>query len=459
MCCLAGTAVVLSVRQGIVWQRQIYYLTGLPPPSTWGYASVPTVAAAIVAALTAAGRGLLAGGRAVEEALRRRVSRPVWRVAATFTVVTLLFTAAPEVLQAWGERVFRSGGERPPASALGPADPAVSGSPQSLVSWHSLGPWGQEFVTAEPTVGQLTAFNGRPAMQPVRVYIGLDAAPTIGQRAALAVQELERTRAFDRQVLCLVTTTGTGWVDQRSVVPLEYMFNGDTATVALQYSNLPSVLSFLTGPDQVPRAAGELITQVHDRWAQLPAGRRPKLLIFGESLGAYGTDRAFTDVPDILARSDGALFVGSPNSSPLWRHLVSARDAGTTEIAPVYRGGRDVRFGTPAGLTPQFATWARPRVVYLQHPSDPVVWCSPRLLLRRPDWMAEPRGHDVLAAVRWYPIITFVQLTADLAFANRVSPGHGHNYRGEAVDAWALITNPAGWTESRAAALRMIMQR
>ena len=88
-------------------------------------------------------------------------------------------------------------------------------------------------------------------------------------------------------------------------------------------------------------------------------------------------------------------------------------------------------------------------MLYIQHPSDPIVWWSPRLILHRPDWLAEPPGDDVVAAMRWIPFVTFWQVTADLPFAVEVPAGHGHVYTHEYVDAWAWVLRPPGWTETR----------
>ena len=85
-------------------------------------------------------------------------------------------------------------------------------------------------------------------------------------------------------------------------------------------------------------------------------------------------------------------------------------------------------------------------MVYLQHPSDPITWWSPALMVRRPDWLAEPRGYDVLPSMRWFPFVTFWQVTADMAVSNGVPAGHGHNFGATPVAAWAHIAPPDGWT-------------
>jgi uncharacterized membrane protein len=148
-------------------------------------------------------------------------------------------------LFAVADGTFRTiNGETDPDAAA-PRDSLRSSGPQSLVSWESLGNQGRRFVTGGPDAGALQHF-GRPGGQPpIRVYVGLDAAPTSREGAALAVRELQRTGAFDGQVLGVITTTGTGWVNAQAVDPLDYMYNGDTALVATQYSYLPSPISFL----------------------------------------------------------------------------------------------------------------------------------------------------------------------------------------------------------------------
>ena len=213
---------------------------------------------------------------------------------------------------------------------------------------------------------------------PIRVYAGLDSAPTSRERAALAVQELQRTGAFDRKVLCVVTTTGTGWVDEKAVDPLEYMYNGDTAMVGLQYSYLPSWISFLVDKERARDAGRDLFNQVYGVWSQLPPQQRPKLLVFGESLGSFGAESAFSGADDIRNRVDGMLLVGPPNRNELWREYVADRDAGSTEILPTYEQGTTIRFADAAtDLDRPATTWDTPRVAYLQHPSDPIVWWAP----------------------------------------------------------------------------------
>jgi uncharacterized membrane protein len=228
----------------------------------------------------------------------------------------------------------------------------------------------------------------------------------------------------------------------------------------MQYSYLPSWLSFLVDKQRARQAGRDLFNEVYGAWSQLPIGQRPRLLVFGESLGSFGAESAFSGVDDIRNRVDGMLLVGPPNRNELWREIVADRDDGSPEVLPTYDQGEVVRFAAvPATDLRQPPTaWDRPRVVYLQHPSDPIVWWTPRLILSRPDWLAEPRGADVAPAMRWFPFVTFWQVTADMAFSTGVPAGHGHNYGAAAAAAWADIAPPDGWTAQRTAALTEVIE-
>ncbi|MBU4214906.1 MAG: alpha/beta-hydrolase family protein, partial [Actinobacteria bacterium] len=262
--------------------------------------------------------------------------------------------------------------------------------------------------------------------------------------------------------LVVTTTTGTGWVDPSSARALELLWGGDTAIAAMQYSYLPSWVSFV-GDRSTPGEAGvALLDAVRTRWLELPADHRPKLYVYGISLGSFGSQSAFTSLDDVLARTDGALWVGTPGFTSLWSTLTAERDPGSPQILPVLDDGAHVRWagvldahGTE--LETVGPTWAGPHVVYLQHASDGVVWWSPDLLFSEPDWMREPRGADVLPEVTWTPIVSFWQLTIDLFVAGGAPFGHGHNYAVEYADGWAAVATPAGWTADDTLALRTVL--
>ncbi|MFZ3270237.1 MAG: alpha/beta-hydrolase family protein, partial [Mycobacterium sp.] len=219
----------------------------------------------------------------------------------------------------------------------------------------------------------------------------------------------------------------------------------------LQYSYLPSWISFLADRQKSMDSGRMLINAVHDRWEQLPPDHRPKLVLYGESLGSMAGQAAFGWLPDIRRMGFHAvLWVGPPQESPLWRALIVRRDPRSTEVQPSYDSGRTVRFSEandPADVARVAGPpWAGTRVLFLQHPSDPVVWWSPDLLFSRPDWLREPRGHDRTALMRWNPMVTFWQVSADLTNAEGMPGGHGHNYGNDIVDGWAAVAPPDGWT-------------
>jgi uncharacterized membrane protein len=278
------------------------------------------------------------------------------------------------------------------------------------------------------------------------------------------VRELERTRAFDRKLLVIVPTTGTGWVNSIAARAIELMYNGDTAMVALQYSYLPSWISFVGDEEKSMQAGRMLIDTVHDRWQQLPAEHRPKLVLYGESLGSLAGQAAFGYLPDISRMGfDSVLWVGPPQASTIWRALVDRRDPGTTEVSPRYDNGRTVRFSqavSPADIEQDAAPpWEGTRVLFLQHSSDPIVWWGPELLFSRPDWLVEPPGEDRSRAMRWYPFVTFSQVGADTFTAAGMPGGHGHNYGFSVLDGWAAVAPPDGWTEEDTDRLRVVLEK
>jgi uncharacterized membrane protein len=333
-----------------------------------------------------------------------------------------------------------------------------SGGPESLVSWESLGHQGRIFVKDGPSVDQLTAFNGTPAVEPIRAYAGLNSADGITATAELAARELERTGGLQRAIVAVATTTGTGWINEAEADALEYMYNGNTAIVSMQYSFLPSWLSFLVDKENARRAGQALFEAVDRLIRQLPEAQRPKLVVFGESLGSFGGEAPFMSLNNVLARTDGALFSGPTFNNTIWTDLTATRDAGSPEWLPIYNDGKNVRFvARPSDLQRPNAPWGKTRVVYLQHASDPIAWWTPDLLFKSPDWLREKRGYDVLPQTRWIPLVTFLQVSADMAVAVDVPDGHGHHYVADVANGWAAVLSPPGWTQEKTDRLRPLL--
>ncbi len=341
----------------------------------------------------------------------------------------------------------------------GPDSVLRSGGPESLVSWESLGHQGRNFVSGGPTVEELAEFNGRPAIEPIRAYAGLHSADGIKETAALAAQELRRTGGLNRAVVAVATTTGTGWINAAEASALEYMYNGDTAIVSMQYSFLPSWLSFLVDKENARQAGQALFEAVDELIREMPEAQRPKLVVFGESLGSFGGEAPFLALNNLIARTDGALFSGPTFNNTIWADLTHNRDSGSPEWLPIYDKGENVRFvAEPRDLQRPADPWGEPRVVYLQHASDPIAWWNTDLLFAKPDWLREPRGYDVSPDMEWIPVVTFLQVSADMAVAVNVPDGHGHVYVKNVADAWAAILSPPGWTPEKTEKLRPLLR-
>jgi uncharacterized membrane protein len=454
---IVPTACVLMLIPAASWQRQVSALMGIEGPTTLGYLRTLIVAVAVGALLVSTFRVLIDAVKLLARMLIRRwhLHDEVALFIGTSIVVALLIMLINGVLV----RGFFAGANalfqpRDAATPVGLSQPLLeekSGSPASLAPWDSLGYQGRNFVTTGPHAAELARLNGRPAKEPIRVYAGLHTAPDDQGRLAVLLGELERTGAFTRKVLVIAPTTGTGWIDPVAASSLEMMYNGDTAIVGLQYSYLPSWISFLADRQKSMDSGRMLIDTVHDRWQQLAPDHRPKLMLYGESLGSMAGQAAFGWLPDIRRMGfDAVLWVGPPQASPLWHALIVRRDPGSMEVEPRYDNGRTVRFSEaniPADITAVAGPpWVGTRVLFLQHPSDPVVWWTPDLLFGKPEWLIEPRGQDRTALMRWYPVVTFWQVSADLTNAEGVPGGHGHNYSNDILDGWVAVAPPDGWT-------------
>ncbi len=458
---VAVAASLVMVVPAAAWQRQVAGLMGIEGPATATYARAVGVAVLTGGVLIGAARVLKDAVRALARLMIRRwhINDEVAMFAGTAIVVILIITLVNGVLVRGllaGARVaFQPQNTNTRPGVEQPRQPERSGSPDSFAAWDTLGFQGRNFVGTGPTAAELSELNGTPAREPIRIYAGLQSGATTEERVALLLSELQRTRAFDRKLLVIVPTTGTGWVDPIAARAVESMYNGDTALVGMQYSYLPSWISFLADRQKSVEAGRAMVDAIHERWLQWPQDSRPKLALYGESLGSMAGQGAFGYLPDIVEMGfSSVLWVGPPNESRLWKALTDRRDPGTPEVQPRYDNGRTVRFAQAAGPAEIAAVaaprWEGTRVLYLQHASDPVVWWSPHLFLRKPDWLKEPPGFDRTPSMRWYPIVTFFQVSADMAgnVTNSAGtpPGHGHQYGDQQLDGWVAVAAPEGWT-------------
>ena len=438
---VGGTiAVVLGER----WQSQLRQLMGADDVSLWRFVLMPLAGAVTFVVLVSLGRALRSAYRGLSSVLERKIGRRAARATGWLTVTIATFLVLSGVVYDNAieavDSSFSLGDQAISGRLTPPKEATRSGSEESLVAWEDLGRQGRRFVSNGPSAERITEVTGRPAVEPVRAFVGTASQEDVDERAQLAVDELERAGGFDREYLMVANTTGSGFLEPGAVDSFEYL-TGSSAIVSMQYSYLPSWISYLVDQRNARDAGRALFDAVYQRWSALPADARPRIYIYGESLGSFGGETAFSGEADLANRTSGALFVGPPGFNTLYREFTDQRDAGSREVEPVFRDGRVVRFSNDAAqpAEPVDQPWDGPHVLYLVHPSDPITWWSPELIWDKPDWLSEPRGRDVLASMRWIPVVTFWQTTADMAVSQGVPTGHGHTYVGDHVDGWAQV--------------------
>jgi len=446
-----------------IWQTSVRNMMDVPGLHWWQYPLAAVLAIVVLFVLVAIGQlvGRLVGFliRQFIRVVPRRVSAVVAVALVVVLAIGLLNGVVVEYTMRALNKTFETVNREQSPDQAAPTTALRSGGPGSLVSWESLGHQGRVFIDGGPTVAELSEFNGASALEPIRAYAGLDSADGIKATAELAARELERTGGLQRAVVAVATTTGTGWINAAEAEAIEYMYNGDSAIVSMQYSFLPSWLSFLVDQEKARQAGQALFEAVSARVRAMPEAQRPKLVVFGESLGSFGGEAPFLSANNIVARTDGALFTGPTFNNTMWTSITDNRDAGSPQWLPIYQDGENVRFAARADdLGRPDQPWGQPRVVYLQHASDPITWWNPDLLFSKPDWLRESRGYDVLSRVRWIPVVTFLQVSADMAVATGVPDGHGHRYEKNIANAWAAILQPPGWTPEKTEQLRGLLR-
>mgnify|MGYP001025600493 CR=1 FL=1 len=443
---VACTGIALAfLWQASAWQNSIRDLMGMEPVESARPVQVGLIALAVFIALLAIGRLFRLVGRLVSRRLRAFLPRRIAAASGIAVAAVLFVGVANGVLLRYALHVadssYRAMDELIEDGTSPPGDPQKTGSAASLLSWEGLGRAGRDFVSSGPSAEQIGAFLGREAKEPIRVYAGLGSAETPAERAKLALEELKRVGAFERSTLVIVTPTGTGWVDPAAADTLDYLQGGDVASVAIQYSYLASWLSLLVEPGYGSDASRALFHEVYDYWTTLPKDHRPKLYLYGLSLGAMNSELS-NELFEVLGDPyQGALWAGPPFASRIWRSITERRDAGAPFWLPRFRDGSYVRFTSQQNaLDIPGAHWGPLRVVYLQYASDSVTFFDPYSFYRAPEWMSQPRGPDVSPQLRWYPLVSFLQSLVDLAFATTTPMGHGHVYAPQHyIDAWVAV--------------------
>lgn len=449
----------LALWQASEWQNGLRALMEMPPVDTVRPFSIAAAAAAVFLALVWGARLSWLAVRKLSRALSRVLPGPQALLVA-ITLTALVFwnigngvlvrgaLTAVDGVYAGLDGVFEETSPRPD-------DPRKTGAPGSLIGWEELGRTGRAMIAAGPNRAQIEAATGAPAQEPLRVYVGLNAAPDPEARAALALAELQRIDAFSRSTLVIATPTGTGTVNAFGQRALEYILHGDVATVSVQYSYVASWLALLTDPGYGVETARAVFAAVYGHWRTLPRDTRPALYLNGLSLGALNSELSH-DLHQVVGDPfNGALWVGPPFNSPTWTEVTRNRNPGTPAWLPTYRDGSAVRFMNQTGRTSDAtAPWGNFRILYLQHASDAVTFFDPRAAWRRPEWMSGQRGPDVSPDVQWLPVVSFLQLGVDMMTAIKPPRGYGHRYSfASYARAWAMLLERPDWTDEALEAL------
>lgn len=439
-------AVIQSYRRARVAARLVNM-----PGETLGEYLLGTAGTTVIAwCLIAIVAGMNRVGRMLIRALGGYMPHPAAVVVGVAILAAIVFFLTSNVILRGGIGFFRHRAEqmnmRTARGIFKPFVPERSASPASPVTWESVGGQGRVFLGRGPSRLDIAQVCGGEAMEPIRVYSGMPTGGAgIEQAAATVIAELRRTGAFDRAVILIAASTGSGWVDEWQVQPLEFLTRGNCATASLQYSYVPSALNWLTGLEPAQEASAALFRAVRAELDTMDEADRPALFVCGESLGAFASQSVFSSVEGALSQVDGALWVGTPAFTPMHAELTSARHRGSPEVAPVVYNGRRVRFvNEPSDLRTdlygrELGPWGFPRFVYAQHASDPVVWWNRKLLWTQPNWLRERAGRDVSPFVEFTRFVTFIQVLADLPVAGTAPGGHGHTYNEELIPLWRAI--------------------
>lgn len=464
---VGGLYIAVIGMAALSWQNEVRTLVDMPPADGVDLLTFFTVALVMVGVVFGA-RWVLHKVAALGRRLARRVTaRPALvrgtGILAGSLASVLAVALLVNVALIGTDRVYAARNATTPDGISEPTSNFRSAGPSSAVQWDKLGMQGRAFVGGGPTAAEISAATQVQAKDPIRVYVGSEQGDSSQARAELAVAELKRTGGFDRGTLLIATPTGSGWLERQAVDSLEYLQGGDTAIVSMQYSYQPSWVSFLFHQD-LPRESGQaLYKAVRAEWLRLPEANRPKLLVYGLSLGASGMQSAFSDVTDLLGSVDGAVFSGAPNNSQPWGTLQDGRDTGSPVWQPVYDGGKHVRWLSKNGDFEKVAgPWEPSRIAYLQHGTDAVTWLTPRLIWQQPDWLAGPaaaggRAPDVSDSMRWIPLVTYLQVAFDMFMGEAVPADHGHNFGDVAVEAWNHVA-PSGLDQAAVDRVQKIIE-
>ena len=319
-----------------------------------------------------------------------------------------------------------------PAYPNPPTSWHVSAGPASAMPFDSLGKEGRRFVLMALTPAEITSIMDEPAIEPVRVVGGYESSDDIAERARLTLADMEACGAYERSLIVIGPPTGVGYFNYSVAEALEYLTRGDCAIVVPQYALVPSALA-LTKTLEAELLTRLVLEGVRDRIAAIPAARRPRVVLIGESLGAnvaLDVATAASGDPHLPVLDElgvaGGLHLGVPFRTRLWQEW-------TKDPARVDPEGRLVLVHQPDEAEPIGAGDSRHLMVV--HHDDPVNKYGYTMVVQPPWWMGPPTTRPPLVPreTKFRPITTFVIATIDLLNGMQSKPGtfvrRGHDYR------------------------------
>lgn len=365
------------------------------------------------------------GGEGGRRIIAKMLNAGLWSAGAVAAYLALV------------DRLSQDNSRVEPGFSIPPSNEYVSGGPNSVSSFEELGLQGRRFVKESMAPDEIDEALGESGSRhPIRIYVGVDSEPLYSTgRSELALEEMERLGAFERKHLLLVSPTGTGWVDHTVVETAEILTRGDIATVCIQYGKAPSFLE-IHGVSLGRSQFRQLLWGVRQRLVGVPEADRPKVMVFGESLGAWSS----SDVIMHLGiagfdhyRIESALWFGLPG---LARWSRTGMREGRNPLTPEGTVAAFDRFEQYAGLSEDGRRALR--AVVVDHDNDPISQMSLRLAVKSPPWLDGERRRNVPDTMRWRPVITFILVVVDAMNAMVSIPGEfksfGHDYRAETLD-------------------------
>ena len=382
--------------------------------------------------------GLQTGERAIAHGVARGISRiapaydsvsnPIGHAIALATLGAGMYAGYEYAVR----RVEQGGAAIEPAYDKAPDSVYVSGGPESVVPFDTLSREGRRFVNMVLTREEIETVMGEPAQaDPIRVFVGLDTSAELEDRVDIIMDELIRTKAFERKVLCFASPTGSGYINYVMAEALEYMTLGDCAIFTMQYSMLPSSMS-LTRTGIAIEQNRDLMHAVTGYLRGVPEERRPRFVLFGESLGAQTMQDVWRHrTVEAMDRDfvHSSIFLGTPSATEFakgWR-------LNPEKVDPAGKLIEVDNYGEYETLSPERR--AQVRHILISHYDDPIPKFGTNILMRRPWWHGAPdqRPPGIPKSTKWRPGTTFVLTGIDLINAMEVIPGtfgrRGHDYR------------------------------